>query len=85
MSLMAVAGMPKKIASALLLRLLRLYRVAISPALGPTCRYVPSCSAYAEQAIRSHGPWRGLWLAVHRILRCHPFAAGGLDPVPRRD
>ena len=76
---------PRRIAGGLLLRLLHLYRIAISPALGPACRYVPTCSAYAEQAIRGHGPWRGTWLAIRRIVRCHPFAKGGLDPVPGRD
>ena len=65
-----------------LLGLLRVYRLAISPALGPACRYEPSCSAYAEEAIRRFGPWRGTGLALRRLLRCHPFARGGLDPVP---
>jgi len=65
-----------------LLGLLRLYRIAISPALGPACRYEPSCSAYAEEAIRRFGAWRGSYLALRRLLRCHPFARGGMDPVP---
>jgi putative membrane protein insertion efficiency factor len=64
------------------LALLRIYRVAISPALGQACRYEPTCSVYAQQAIQRFGVLRGCLLAVRRILRCHPFARGGLDPVP---
>jgi hypothetical protein len=64
------------------LALLRIYRVAISPALGEACRYEPTCSLYAQQAIQRFGVLRGILLAVRRILRCHPFARGGLDPVP---
>ena len=59
-----------------------LYRSGISPLLGPSCRYHPTCSHYAEQAIVAHGFVRGVWLGLGRILRCHPFARGGLDPVP---
>jgi uncharacterized protein len=66
-----------------LLGLLWLYRRAISPALAPRCRFEPSCSAYAEQAIRTHGAAQGGWLALKRLLRCQPFARGGIDPVPR--
>ncbi len=68
--------------SAPLLFLLWLYRRFVSPALPPSCRYYPSCSQYAEQAMRLHGPLRGTWLAARRLLRCHPFCEGGLDPVP---
>jgi putative membrane protein insertion efficiency factor len=58
------------------------YRYTISPLLGDNCRYYPSCSAYAEEALARHGAAKGLYLATHRILRCHPFSRGGLDPVP---
>jgi putative membrane protein insertion efficiency factor len=69
-------------AARLLLALVRFYRTAISPALPPSCRYTPSCSAYAVEAIEVHGAARGGYLAVRRLLRCHPFHAGGHDPVP---
>jgi putative membrane protein insertion efficiency factor len=58
------------------------YRYAISPLLGSNCRYYPSCSAYAEEALARHGAVKGLYLATHRLLRCHPLSQGGLDPVP---
>jgi putative membrane protein insertion efficiency factor len=67
-----------------LLAVIRFYRTAISPAFPPSCRYTPSCSAYAAEAIEVHGAGRGSWLALRRLLRCHPFHAGGHDPVPPR-
>jgi hypothetical protein len=67
-----------------LVGLVRLYQVTVSPLLGPCCRYAPSCSAYAVEALRVHGVWRGLALAAWRVLRCHPLAEGGYDPVPPR-
>jgi uncharacterized protein len=66
----------------LLIGLLRLYRLLISPLYGNVCRYYPSCSAYALRAVEVHGAARGSWLTVRRLLRCHPWAPGGYDPVP---
>jgi hypothetical protein len=65
-----------------LLFLIRFYRAAISPLFPPSCRYVPTCSAYAMEAIGKYGAAKGGWLALRRILRCHPFHKGGYDPVP---
>ena len=59
-----------------------LYRHAISPLLGANCRYQPTCSAYAEEALRKHGAFKGGWLALKRIGRCHPWGGSGYDPVP---
>ncbi|MBM4233986.1 MAG: membrane protein insertion efficiency factor YidD [Gammaproteobacteria bacterium] len=64
--------------------LIRAYQLIISPWHGPTCRYHPSCSHYALEAIDTHGAWRGGWLALQRIGRCHPLRKGGYDPVPPR-
>lgn len=65
-----------------LIALLRLYQLAVSPWLPPACRFQPSCSAYAIEALQLHGVARGAWLAVKRLARCHPFSRGGYDPVP---
>ncbi len=67
---------------ALLLGAIRLYQRYVSPALPPACRYQPTCSRYAYEAIERHGAVRGSWLAARRLLRCHPLRAGGYDPVP---
>jgi putative membrane protein insertion efficiency factor len=61
---------------------IRFYRSAISPYTPPSCRFQPTCSAYALQAIEKYGAARGGWLALRRLLRCHPFCKGGYDPVP---
>jgi len=65
-----------------LIALLKAYRFAISPLYGQVCRYHPTCSAYALEAVQSHGALRGTWLAMRRVARCHPWAAGGVDDVP---
>jgi putative membrane protein insertion efficiency factor len=66
----------------ILMGLIRLYQWTLSPLLGPRCRFYPSCSCYAHQAIERHGALVGAWLAAKRLARCHPFSAGGYDPVP---
>jgi putative membrane protein insertion efficiency factor len=65
-----------------LLALLAGYRLLLSPLLGASCRFYPSCSAYAVEAVERHGALRGSWLAAKRLLKCHPWHAGGVDPVP---
>jgi putative membrane protein insertion efficiency factor len=67
---------------AALIALIRLYQWTLSPLVGFNCRYAPSCSAYAIEAITTHGAVRGLWLGCKRILRCHPWGGSGYDPVP---
>jgi putative membrane protein insertion efficiency factor len=62
--------------------LIRFYQNAVSPHFPASCRYVPSCSSYAYEAVRKYGAFRGMVLSIKRILRCHPFHAGGYDPVP---
>jgi hypothetical protein len=66
----------------LLLQPIRFYQLAISPLLGPSCRFTPTCSEYARQALIKHGPIKGLYLAIWRILRCNPWGGSGYDPVP---
>lgn len=67
------------------LLLIRAYQLVLSPLLGNNCRYYPTCSCYAHQAIEKYGVFRGLWLGIRRIGRCHPWAEGGYDPVPGTD
>jgi hypothetical protein len=62
--------------------MIRGYQVALSPLLPSACRYTPSCSQYAIQAVEKYGAMRGMWMGARRILRCHPFRKGGYDPVP---
>lgn len=61
---------------------IRFYRQCVSPLLPPSCRFTPTCSQYALEALQKHGPIKGLWLTVRRILRCHPWGGSGYDPVP---
>lgn len=72
----------RRAAVTLLVLPIRAYQLLVSPLLGPRCRFYPSCSSYAVEALRVHGPLRGTGLAAHRLLRCHPWNPGGLDPVP---
>jgi putative membrane protein insertion efficiency factor len=76
--------MLERLLSAALLRLIRVYQYLLSPWLGNVCRYWPTCSEYAREAIEVHGAWRGAALAAKRIGRCHPYGRGGVDPVPPR-
>ena len=69
--------------SRFLVGVIGIYRLAISPWLGRACRFEPSCSAYAQEAITVHGPIKGGWLAVRRLVRCHPWGGSGYDPVPK--
>lgn len=62
---------------------IRAYQLIVSPILGPRCRFAPSCSSYALEALQLHGPWRGSCIAVRRIARCHPWGNSGYDPVPK--
>jgi uncharacterized protein len=78
---MWAAGAPARFG---LIALIRAYRLTLAGWLGGQCRFVPTCSHYAEEAIRTHGALRGSALATWRILRCNPFGAGGIDPVPAR-
>jgi putative membrane protein insertion efficiency factor len=70
----------RQLTTAAMIQLIRFYQVGISPLIGPCCRFTPSCSQYAIEAIRKHGPVLGAWRAMRRILRCHPWNPGGYDP-----
>ena len=79
---MSVKGFLRRVFSFLLLLPIYFYRICISPLTPPSCRFTPTCSAYAVEAIKKHGPIKGFYLAVRRILRCHPWGGSGYDPVP---
>lgn len=70
--------------SKLLILLIRVYQYTISPIIGANCRYSPTCSAYAVEAIQVHGPFKGFYLGMKRILSCHPWGGHGYDPVPKK-
>lgn len=75
-------SLPTRLLTYLMLALIAFYRTCISPLLPPTCRYTPTCSQYAKEAIQKYGPFKGGWLALKRILRCNPWGGSGYDPVP---
>lgn len=77
-----IIGYISKIVAWLLVLPIRFYQLYISPLLGPSCRFTPTCSEYARQSILKHGPIKGLALAIWRILRCNPWGGSGYDPVP---
>lgn len=72
----------KKISISPFIGLIRFYQICISPYKAPSCRFTPTCSQYALEAFRKHGPFKGLYLTVRRLLRCHPWGGSGYDPVP---
>lgn len=72
----------KRVLTRLLVLPIRFYQYFISPLLGSNCRFYPSCSHYTQEAIETHGPGKGLWLGLKRIVKCHPWHPGGVDPVP---
>ena len=73
-----------KMISKIVILILRTYQLIISPILGPSCRFYPSCSQYAIESLRTHGFLRGSYFTIHRVLRCNPACEGGLDPVPEK-
>ena len=72
----------KRLLSLILILPIRFYQLSISPLFPPSCRFTPTCSQYAIEAIRRHGPFKGLWLALRRLSRCHPWGGSGYAPVP---
>lgn len=79
---MRIRAYIRKGLSVVLILLVELYKMVLSPVLPQACRFYPTCSVYAVGAIKKHGPFRGVYLAVKRIIRCNPFCEGGYDPVP---
>ncbi|GBF26518.1 putative membrane protein insertion efficiency factor [bacterium MnTg02] len=75
-------SLPQSIARIFFLAPIWIYRFCVSPFMGPSCRHLPTCSEYAADAIERNGAWKGSWLALSRLLRCHPWGSHGLDPVP---
>jgi putative membrane protein insertion efficiency factor len=71
-----------KILSMMLIGLIKLYQVTLSPFIGRSCRYTPTCSNYGIEAIQKHGPFKGTWLTIKRVLSCNPWGGSGYDPVP---
>lgn len=75
-------GLPLRVLNAIFLLLIRAYQYVLSPLLPNSCRFVPTCSQYGVEALKKHGPFRGGWLTLKRISRCHPWGGSGYDPVP---
>ncbi|MCE0743226.1 membrane protein insertion efficiency factor YidD [Acetobacter sicerae] len=71
--------------SAAIIGCMRFWQIAMRPVMGPNCRFHPSCSCYGVEVVQIHGPFKGLWLTLWRIVRCNPWSAGGYDPVPPAD
>jgi putative membrane protein insertion efficiency factor len=80
----AILSLLNKSLCALLIMVVRAYKIMISPLIGPCCRFEPTCSTYCIEALRSHGVFKGLWLTVCRLYRCRPFGPSGYDPVPEK-
>jgi putative membrane protein insertion efficiency factor len=78
----AILKLVKRLSSALFIGLIKLYQITLSPILGASCRFTPTCSHYGVEAIKKHGPFKGGWLTLKRIGRCHPWGGHGPDPVP---
>lgn len=79
---MKAAKLIRSVLVTILILPVRFYQKFISPLTPPSCRFTPTCSQYAVEALRKHGPVKGLWLVIRRILRCHPWGGSGYDPVP---
>lgn len=76
--------MVSRIVAAIIIAIVRAYKVVLSPLFNGCCRFEPSCSTYCIEAVKRHGPWKGSWLTVKRLLRCRPFGGHGYDPVPEK-
>ena len=81
-TMLPLLRLPGRLLASVLIALVRAYQVVLSPFLPPSCRFTPTCSAYALEAITKYGAAKGLWLSIKRIGKCHPFHKGGYDPVP---
>ncbi|HXP03279.1 MAG TPA: membrane protein insertion efficiency factor YidD [Stellaceae bacterium] len=79
---MTIGGVAATIVAIVLRVAIRAWQLLLAPVLPPSCRYLPSCSHYADEAIAQHGPARGSWLTLRRVCRCHPWGGAGYDPVP---
>jgi uncharacterized protein len=85
MKITSILNFLGQILSYFLKALITVYKYVLSPLLGPKCRYLPTCSSYTLEAIEIHGPFKGGWLGLKRILRCHPWGDSGYDPVPQKN